>query len=306
MDENDERRAPRRTDDGMARTVASSSVARAIAEERETIDRLSSKGFGVVTPDQFRIDIPPEFLSLWEEVCGFTMTSLERGFALHQATRYLCDAAVAGDVVECGVWRGGSCMLVAKTLLAAARGANGSRPGSSRGAGPRGGGSEVAAARERSIWLYDTFAGPTRPTDRDRIAWNGKGVVERWEADRRGEARNFTGWAVGRDEVAANMRAAGWPPEATHLVAGDVLETLEAHLPERIALLRLDTDWYESTARELEVLYPRLVQGGVLIIDDYGHFEGARRAVDDYFAPATGRHILLNRIDYTGRIGVKL
>ena len=83
-----------------------------------------------------------------------------------------------------------------------------------------------------------------------------------------------------------------------------VEDTLPAQAPERIALLRLDTDWYESTKHELEQLYPRLADGGVLIIDDYGHYEGARQAVDEYFAE-TGERVLLNRIDYTGRIAVK-
>ncbi len=87
-------------------------------------------------------------------------------------------------------------------------------------------------------------------------------------------------------------------------VVGMVEETIPAEAPERIALLRLDTDWYASTKHELETLYPRLVNGGVLIVDDYGHYEGARQAVDEYFAE-TGERVLLNRIDYTGRVAVK-
>jgi O-methyltransferase len=83
-----------------------------------------------------------------------------------------------------------------------------------------------------------------------------------------------------------------------------VEETLPTNAPGRLALLRLDTDWYESTKQELEHLYPRLEAGGVLIIDDYGHWDGARRAVDEYLEK-TGQQLLLNRIDYTGRIAVK-
>jgi O-methyltransferase len=70
-------------------------------------------------------------------------------------------------------------------------------------------------------------------------------------------------------------------------------------------LLRLDTDWYDSTRHELVHLFPRLSQGGVLIIDDYGHWKGARQAVDDYLKES-GTRLLLNRIDYTGRIAVKV
>ena len=86
---------------------------------------------------------------------------------------------------------------------------------------------------------------------------------------------------------------------------GRVEETIPEAAPERIAVLRLDTDWYESTRHELEHLYPRLAVGGVLIVDDYGHWQGARRAVDEYLA-ASGARLLLSRIDYTGRMAVKI
>lgn len=255
--------------------------------ERELVEELTRKGFGVVTPDQFRVDIPEDFLEIWRAVSPFTMTSLERGYALYEALRYLEGAGIPGDVVECGVWKGGSCMLAARTLLALS-------------------GGRAEEAGRRSIYLYDTFAGPTRPTSVDRIRWNGSGVLERWEADRSGAARNFTAWSVGMEEVAGNMAATGFPRGSTVLVPGDVASTLSEKKPSRIALLRLDTDWYESTKAELEALYPCLSPGGVLIVDDYGHFEGARRAVDEFFAPERGNPILLNRIDYTGRIGVKM
>ena len=85
---------------------------------------------------------------------------------------------------------------------------------------------------------------------------------------------------------------------------GPVEETLPKTAPDRLALLRLDTDWYESTRHELVHLYPRLVDGGVLIVDDYGHWEGCRRAVDEYFA-AEADPVLLSRVDYTARIAIK-
>jgi O-methyltransferase len=105
-------------------------------------------------------------------------------------------------------------------------------------------------------------------------------------------------------EVRGAVLSTGYPDERVHLVEGRVEETLPGGAPAEIALLRLDTDWYESTKHELEHLYPRLSPGGVLILDDYGHYEGARRAVDEYFEAEGGRP-LLSRIDYTGRIGVK-
>jgi hypothetical protein len=90
-----------------------------------------------------------------------------------------------------------------------------------------------------------------------------------------------------------------------HFVKGKVEDTIPASTPDRIAILRLDTDWYASTRHELEHLYPLLAPGGVLIIDDYGHWEGCRQAVDEYFA-SRNLQVLLNRVDYTGRIAVKL
>jgi predicted O-methyltransferase YrrM len=88
------------------------------------------------------------------------------------------------------------------------------------------------------------------------------------------------------------------------IVEGDVLETLPAQAPAMLSVLRLDTDWYVSTKHELEQLYPRLLPGGVLIVDDYGYWRGARKATDDYFQTLHARP-LLHRIDYTGRICVK-
>jgi len=104
--------------------------------------------------------------------------------------------------------------------------------------------------------------------------------------------------------VRSTLEATGYPAERLHLVRGPVEETLPGHAPEQLALLRLDTDWYESTRHELEHLYPRLASGGVLIVDDYGHWEGARSAVDEYFAQH-GPAPLLHRTDYTGRVAVK-
>lgn len=80
--------------------------------------------------------------------------------------------------------------------------------------------------------------------------------------------------------------------------------TIPAGAPGEIAILRLDTDWYESTRHELEHLYPRLSPGGILIIDDYGHWRGSRKATDEYIEKHAAA-LFLGRIDYTGRIAVK-
>lgn len=203
------------------------------------------------------------------------MTSPERMFALYEAVRYVSRAGIPGDIVECGVWRGGSSMLAALTCL------------------------ELGDVR--SLWLYDTFEGMTAPGAQD-VKWSGEPAETELAADAR-EPGAFNTWAYATlDDVRANMAGTGYPEDRIRYVAGKVEDTIPAQLPESIALLRLDTDWYESTRHELAHLWPLLAPDGVLIIDDYGHWQGARQAVDEFFADTP---VLLHRIDYTGRMLIK-
>ncbi len=248
------------------------------ADDRRTADELRGRGFGVIPPDQYLIDMEPEFKKIWKKSEAFTMTSVERGYALYNAVRYIILNDVQGDFAECGVWKGGSCMIAAMTLL-------------------------ELGVKDRKIYLYDTFSGMPEPSEHDFIASNGRSVREKWLADDRGRGPGFGHWAVGVEAVRQNLEKTGYPEDNFIFVEGPVEEMLNKIVPESLSILRLDTDWYESTKAELEILYPVLCSRGVLIIDDYGHFTGARTAVDDYFI---GRDpILLNRIDYTGRIGIK-
>jgi hypothetical protein len=106
------------------------------------------------------------------------------------------------------------------------------------------------------------------------------------------------------DEVRGNVFSTGYPKDKIHFIEGKVENTIPLNMPRKIALLRLDTDWYQSTKHELIHLFPLLQRNGVLIIDDYGHWEGARKAVDEYVS-GNSICILLNRIDYTGRIAIR-
>ena len=205
----------------------------------------------------------------------YTMTSLERRASLLGAVDHIVRHRIAGDIVECGVWRGGSMMAVALALMA-------------RG------------DTSRELFLYDTFEGMSEPTDADRDP-SGESARARLARTPRGEAV----WAeAGLDDVQANLESTGYPREKIHFLKGKVEDTIPATLPRRIALLRLDTDWYESTRHELQHLYPLLSRHGVLIIDDYGHWQGARQAVDEYFA-ASDEPVFLHRVDYTARLVVK-
>jgi hypothetical protein len=226
--------------------------------------------------------IPPEYDDDLREtikrVRRNTMTTSPRLAALCDGVDYVVRNDVPGAFVECGVWRGGSMMAAALTLL---------RLGDS----------------SRDLYLFDTFSGMTEPTAEDVSSpYDGYSLHKRFRRSRMGRT---SGWgAVSEEDVREAMESTGYPKHRIHLVKGLVEETLPERGPERLSLLRLDTDWYQSTKHELTQLYPRLSRGGVLIVDDYGHYEGARRAVDEYFEES-GERVLLNRIDYTGRIAVK-
>lgn len=155
----------------------------------------------------------------------------------------------------------------------------------------------------RDLYLFDTFEGMTEPGPQD-IALNGETAKSLLERSSRSEDDMV--WCVApMERVAHALSLTGYPNRLLHLIPGRVEDTLSAAAPTEIALLRLDTDWYESTRQEMNVLFPRLARGGVLIIDDYGHWQGARRAVDEYVETHQLR-LLLHPIDYTGRIAVKV
>ena len=208
-----------------------------------------------------------------------TMTGVLRLLGLVSAVRYVAGRGLEGAFAECGVWRGGSVIAMIETL-------------------------KDLGVGDREIYLYDTFEGMTEPTAEDVSPMDGAAADAWEESGGRPYKEFFHGDAFNEDLVRENVLATGYPPELLHFVRGPVEETIPGTTPDRLALLRLDTDWYESTKHELEHLYPRLATGGVLIVDDYGHWEGCRRAVDEYFA-GSAEPVLLNRIDYTGRIAVK-
>ncbi len=222
-------------------------------------------------------DIPESDRQTISSVRSFTMTSAERIHAVCEAARYIEKNSIPGAVVECGVWRGGSMMAVAKTLLAI------------KGA-------------ERELFLFDTFDGMSVPDEND-ISLVGERASELSEQHTKSEADLFWCYAP-LDAVKQAILSTGYPKERIRFVKGRVEETLPREAPEKIALLRLDTDWYESTRHELETLYPRLVRGGVLILDDYGHWQGARKAVDEY-VEKNNLKLFLSRTDYTGRVAIK-
>jgi hypothetical protein len=226
-----------------------------------------------VLPPPLPADYEDAAVDTIKAVRKHTMTSPARLQALIDATEHVVAKDLPGAFVECGVWKGGSMMAVARTLVR-------------------------LQATDRDLYLFDTFTGMTEPTPEDADSpYDGYSLYGMW--------KRRTNWiGIPAEEVREAMLSTGYPADRIVLVEGPVEETVPERAPEQIALLRLDTDWYASTKHEMEHLYPRLTPGGVLVLDDYGHYAGARRAVDEALAKS-GEKLLLHRIDYTGRIAIK-
>ena len=207
---------------------------------------------------------------------NFTMTSPERLLSVIESVRYIVKNNIPGDLVECGVWKGGSSMAAALTL-------------------------QSLNSFDRTIYLYDTFEGMTKPTDLDKDN-SGKSASQILKES---DYATSAVWAVSQfDEVFENMRKTNYPMDKVTFVKGPVEVTIPETIPSLISFLRLDTDWYESTLHELTHLYPLVSQKGVLIVDDYGHWQGSKLATDSYFESG-GFSPFLHRIDYTGRLIIK-
>lgn len=229
-----------------------------------------------------RADISETDRNIIDQVKPYTMTSTERILALIDSVRYAVRRDIAGDFVECGVWRGGSVLAIIQTLL-------------------------DEGVTDRDIWLYDTFEGMTAPTEEDTSPY-GEPATETWKkASKKGERvwdYVFGEHVFNEEGVRELLTSTGYPSGRLHFVRGPVEDTVPDNLPETISLLRLDTDFYSSTLHELVHMYPLVSEGGVLILDDYGHWSGAQQAADEYFAKIDTA-VLMTRIDYSGRVVVK-
>ena len=230
-------------------------------------------------------DISPDnaddaaYIAIVRRIAPYTMTGsdgLDATYALFQAVRYVTQNKIPGDIVECGVWRGGSMMLIAAALL-------------------------HWGDTSRALYLYDTFAGMTEPDDVD-IDYDGRAMKPIWK--RITKDKQLMGFGGSEEAVRENMGLTGYPEELMHFVKGDVLDSIPARAPAQIAVLRLDTDWYKSTLHELNHLYDRVAPHGVVIIDDYGWCRGARQATDEFFRDRPFKP-MLHRVDQGPRLLVK-
>lgn len=218
----------------------------------------------------------PNFKVLYERCKDYTMTSEQSMFSLYTAVQYVIQNKIPGDFVECGVWKGGSSMLAALTL-------------------------QLNKITDKNLYLYDTYLGMSKPTEED-ISIFEDDPTDRWESQQKS---GYNRWCYSPiEEVKENMFKTGYPKDKIFFIKGKVEDTIPQSIPDKISILRLDTDWYESTYHELCHLFPLLSKDGVLIIDDYGHWKGSKKAVDEYLKEYDIK-ILLNPVDYTARMAVK-
>jgi O-methyltransferase len=210
--------------------------------------------------------VEPDFWRALQVVWDYTELPTPVLFNLYCATRYIVDSNIDGDFVECGVHLGGSVMMMEHVLL------------------------HFETARDRNVFALDTFFGFVRRNEElDIDIQSGLAVCLPSS-----EEHDFSAGAI------SNMRSIGF--KNLQVVKGDVLKTIPTIDTRKIALLRLDTDTYDTTKFELEQLYDRVVPGGVVIVDDYGYTFGCKKAVDDFIA---SRSILLQRINRNCRSWVK-
>ena len=208
-----------------------------------------------------------------------SMVSIERLWATISATKYIVENDIAGDLVECGVWRGGVAIAIAKTLQ--------------------------NLGSKKKLYLFDTFEGMTQPTSFDRQSSTKKSALKKF---RKLQKDHHNEWCYSSLEDVKISFSKYNLMSNVKFIKGDVNETLKKtkNLPEKISLLRLDTDWYESTKIELEILYPLIEPKGILLIDDYGYWDGARKAVDEYFYSLDQRERPMQWVlDNTGRGYIK-
>lgn len=240
------------------------------------LENLAARVRGLVDPRDLVPEITDSDNRMLAAVRPLTMTQVTSQWAFINALRSVAGQGVAGDIVECGVWRGGNLVLAAMV--------------------------RKELRLDTTIWAYDTFAGMTAPTDFDTKTTRNLDVKGKFDKLQRDDHNDWCYASL--DDVLANYEAATGTRAGLRTIVGPVQETLAdpANLPKAVSVIRLDTDFFDSTLIELETFWPLLSSGGVMFIDDYGAWAGAKKAVDEYFA---GRRVWLHRIDRDVRMIIK-
>ena len=239
---------------------------------------IKNSGFEIINKNQKIVEMTPYDEKLIKLAGQYSMTPQIRMFTLLQSLRYLKSKNIVGDYVECGVWKGGNLILFKKFLED----------------------ENISNNKKIKICAYDTFEGMTEP-DRNDLALNNN---EKASLLLKKSKKNTHIWGIcSLSEVKKNLCKLT-NIDNINFIKGPVEETLEdeSNLPEKISLLRLDTDWYSSTKKELEKLYDRVLSGGVIIVDDYGHWGGSKKATDEFFSD---KFVWMHYVDYACRVIIK-
>lgn len=211
------------------------------------------------------LDYDEDFWRLYEIAKPFSLLQIVGFHNIYSSIRYVAQRNIPGDFVECGVFLGG-----ASIFAALAR--------------------DLFGLEDRKVYLYDTFCGFPEGTA-DYVKSKGR-IVEGHRTD------SFL------EDVKANIAHCNVRPGSYEIVVGPVEETLvTGPVPEKVSILRLDTDFYASTKAEFEALYPKLVSRGVLIVDDYGTWDGVRKATEEALA---NEPVMLHRISHSIRSAIKI
>ena len=228
-----------------------------------------------------QINLIPEIskndLNFIKNLEKYSMCPPAAHWSIIQSINYISKKKITGDFVECGVFKGGNLILMNHI--------------------------RNRLNLNNKIFAFDTFEGMSEPTTYDKD-------LKDVPADKTFEIYKQSGekWCYGSlEEVKKNISLFDKNyAQNFNFIKGKVEETLKINdnLPQTISLLRLDTDFYESTKIEMEILFPRLVKGGILIIDDYGHWKGSQKAVDEYLDLKNNFHFL-HRVDYGTRLLIK-
>lgn len=215
---------------------------------------LHQLGYRMERLDHYPGMVDDTFRALHQKYRDYTMLNWIKLYNTYNAVRYAAHNRLPGAIVECGVYRGGCVGMMLETLV-------------------------LHNDTARDVYVYDTFDGMPQPGPEDINVNKGFTAQSAYD-DKTSDGRKWL--CVPLEDVRAVAKMSGYPMDKVHFVKGRVEETIPGIMPDTISVLRLDTDWYASTKHEMEHLYPKLIKGGVLIVDDYGTWSGSGKAVDEY------------------------